>query len=372
MSNRFPNAPDIHTADSMRRRIRGRGAGENPAGRFESMNVKIDEDAWIDPEDYQEEGKQIRTEVFRDATRSVISKNDSPDVGMDASVNPYRGCEHGCIYCFARPGHEYLGMSAGLDFETKLFAKPDAPELLARELGAKSYVPHTIMFSGNTDCYQPLERHMKITRACMDVCADFRQPVVIVTKNQLVTRDIDIFKRMAEYDCIAVKLSITSLDGSIARVMEPRASQPKLRLRAVEALARAGIPVGIMIGPVVPGLTDHEIPGILEAAANAGAKDAHYTMLRLPYGVKDLFQTWLGDHFPDRKDKVLNRIREIRGGKLNNAEFGERMRGQGFFAEQVAQIFAMHIKKQGLNKKRFQLSAAHFKRDAHDAQLSFF
>ena len=213
---------------------------------------------------------------------------------------------------------------------------------------------------------------MKITRACMDVCADFRQPVVIVTKNQLVTRDIDIFKRMAEHNCISIKLSITSLDGSLARVMEPRASQPRLRLRAVEALAKSGIPVGIMIGPVLPGLTEHEIPGILEAAANAGAWDAHYTMLRLPYGVKDLFQTWLDDHFPDRKDKILNRIREIRGGKLNNAEFGERMRGQGFYAEQVAQIFALNKKKFGLDKKHIRLSADHFKRDAHSAQMSLF
>ncbi|HEY8963046.1 MAG TPA: PA0069 family radical SAM protein [Alphaproteobacteria bacterium] len=363
---------DNYQPDPMRHRIRGRGAGENPAGRFEKLTPKIDEDAWIDPEDYLCEGKQIQTQVFRDATRSVITSNDSPDVGMESSVNPYRGCEHGCIYCFARPGHEYLGMSAGIDFETKIFAKPEAPALLAKEFSAKSYVPRTIMFSGNTDCYQPLERHMKITRRCMDVCADFRNPVVIVTKNQLVTRDIDIFKRMAEYHCIGIKLSITSLDGSLARVMEPRASQPKLRLRAVEALASAGIPVGIMIGPVLPGLTDHEIPAILEAAANAGAQDAHYTMLRLPYGVKDLFQTWLDDHFPDKKDKILHRLREIRGGKLNNAEFGERMRGQGFFAEQVAQMFAMHIKKFGLNKKRMALTTDYFNRDAYNAQMSLF
>lgn len=363
---------DNYIPDPMRHRIRGRGAGENPAGRFESMNVKIDEDAWIDPEDYLEEGKQIQTQVFRDATKSVISTNDSPDVGMDASVNPYRGCEHGCIYCFARPGHEYLGMSAGLDFESKIFAKPDAPALLAKEFSARNYVPTKIMFSGNTDCYQPLERHMKITRACMEVCADFRNPVVIVTKNQLVTRDIDIFKRMAEFDCIGVMLSITTLDSQLARVMEPRASQPRLRLRAVEALASAGIPVGVMIGPVLPGLTEHEIPAILEAVAKAGAWNAHYTMLRLPYGVKDLFQTWLDDHFPDRKDKILHRIREMRGGKLYHAEFGERMRGQGFHAEQVAQIFAMTKKKLGLGQRGFNLSTDHFKRDAHAAQLSFF
>jgi DNA repair photolyase len=343
---------------------RGRGAIDNPAGRFERMDFEADGDALdalLTP-DEAEYGCQRKTEVFKDTSKSIVTTNDSPDVGMEASVNPYRGCEHGCIYCYARPTHEYLGMSAGLDFETKIFAKPDAAKLLRDKLTAPSWQPKVLMLSGVTDCYQPLERKMELTRSCMKVLAEFRNPAALVTKNHLVTRDVDIFAKMAEYDCIGANLSITTLDPHLARIMEPRASQPKLRLKAVETLAKAGIPVGIMIGPVLPGLTDSEIPAILKSAADAGAVSAHYTMLRLPYGVKDLFQSWLEQHFPDKAQKVLNRVRDVRGGKLNNAQFGSRMVGEGIYAQQVAQMMRLYKKRYGLDQNKRRLSTAHFRR----------
>jgi DNA repair photolyase len=290
---------------------------------------------------------------------------------MEASVNPYRGCEHGCIYCFARPTHEYLGLSSGLDFETKIYMKPRAPELLAEKLSLKSWEPKVLMLSGVTDCYQPLEKKMRITRGCFEVLRDFRNPAAIVTKNALVARDGDIFEEMAAYDCISVNLSVTTLDGHLSRIMEPRASQPHLRLHAIEALSKRGVPVGVMIGPVVPGLTDHEIPAILKACADAGAVGANYTMLRLPYGVKDLFSTWLEQHFPEKKDKVLGHVRGVRDGKLNSAAFGERMRGTGVYAAQIADIFALYKKKYGLNKRK-SLTTEHFRRDARGGQMSLF
>lgn len=349
---------------------RGRGALENPSGRFEPSVRLVDEDAYLDPEEDLGEAKQVETQVFIDSTKSIVSVNDSPDA-PEASVNPYRGCEHGCIYCFARPGHEYLGMSLGLDFETKIFAKPEAPRLLAETFSKKTYVPRTIMMSGNTDCYQPLERKMKITRGCMEVYRDFRHPVVIVTKNHLVTRDIDILAEMAQHDCIAVYLSVTTLDAKLARQMEPRASTPGMRLRAIEALAKAGVPVGTMVGPIVPGLTDHETPAILKAVADAGARSAGYTIMRLPYGVKDLFQTWVHEHYPDRAERVLSRIRDMRDGKLNDAEFGTRMRGTGPFADQIGQMFTTYKKKYNLTRSP-SLTAMHFDRDARNAQGSLF
>lgn len=351
--------------------VRGRGALDNPSGRFERVAQSIDEHAWFDEEEARC-GKQVRTQVFKDTSRSIVATNDSPDIGMEATVNPYRGCEHGCIYCYARPGHEYFGLSAGLDFETKIFVKEDAPRLLAQKLSSKNWQPQVVTLSGVTDCYQPLERSMKITRGCLEVLRDFRNPAVIITKNNLVTRDIDVLAEMAAYECISVNLSVTTLDGGLARIMEPRTSQPAMRLRAIEALAKAGIPVGVMIGPVLPGLTEHEIPAILKAVAGAGATRAHYTMLRLPYGVKDLFVDWLDEHFPDRKEKILNRLRSMRNGKLYDAEFGTRMRGTGFYADQIAQIFNASKKRYGLDAPRKPLSTAHFRRDAHDAQQSLF
>lgn len=354
--------------------IRGRGARENPTSRFDQQSYVTEQEdyqALAEQEDITD-GIQKQTCVHMDTAKSVISMNDSPDVGMEASVNPYRGCEHGCIYCYARPTHEYLGLSAGVDFETQIYAKPNAAELLAKELSSKNWKPKVFMLSGVTDCYQPTERKMKLTRACLEVLNEFRNPASIVTKNHLVTRDIDIFKQMNEWYGIGVLLSITTLDGHLARHMEPRASQPHMRLRAVEMLAKHDIPVGIMIGPVLPGLTDHEIPAILKAAADAGAKRAHYTMLRLPYGVKDLFQTWLRDHYPDKADKVLNHVRDTRGGKLYESEFGTRMRGAGHYADNINDIFTLYKNKYGLNRRFPSLSTAHFRRNARDKQLSLF
>lgn len=348
--------------------IRGRGALANPSGRFERLMLATEAETYnaLHEAGLEDGARQIPTQTFKDRSRSIISTNDSPDLGMDASLNPYRGCEHGCIYCYSRPTHEYFGLSAGLDFETKIFAKPDAAALLAKTLNAPSWRPRAITLSGVTDCYQPLEKTMKITRACLEVLRDFRNPAAIITKNFLVTRDADIFKEMAAFDGIHIYVSITTLDGTLARAMEPRASQPRMRLRAIESLAGQGIPVGVMIGPVLPGLTDHEIPAILEAASTAGARAASYTMLRLPHGVKDLFQAWVEKHYPDRAEKILNRLREMHGGKLYDSDFGARMRGKGVHADHVAALFALYKKRYGLNRLA-PLSIAHFRRNAHDA-----
>lgn len=362
----MPDDPDTNT-NLYRPKIRGRGALENPTSRFEKLGFSAEPD----PDDPDGESRQLKTQVFRDSSRTIISTNNSPDIGMEATINPYRGCEHGCIYCYARPTHEYLGLSAGLDFETKIFAKPEAPKLLEEKLKSPSWQPKVVTLSGVTDCYQPIERSLKITRGCLEVLADFRNPVAIITKNHMVMRDIDLFQELASYDAASVNLSITTLDSSLSRRMEPRASVPAMRLKAIEALAKAGVPVGIMIGPVLPGLTEHEIPAILESVASAGAQSAHYTMLRLPYGVKDLFRTWLEEHYPDRAAKVLNRVREMRDGQLNDSEFGTRMTGTGFYADQIARIFDLYKKRYHLNR-RHSLSTTSFRRNARDPQLSFF
>lgn len=356
----------MQTNNSPPNNLRGRGALANPTGRFERLRVQSDP---VEPLDDDDAPRPPKTEVFADRSKSIISTNDSPDIGMEATLNPYRGCEHGCIYCFARPTHEYFGLSAGLDFETKIFAKPDAPRLLEEKLKSPGWQPRVIFLSGVTDPYQPLERKMEITRQCLAVLADFCNPVSFITKNHLVTRDIDLLSRLAAHQAAQVNMSITTLDRKLARAMEPRASTPERRLQAIEQLAAAGIPVNVMLGPVVPGLTDHEIPAILDAAAKAGATSAGYTMLRLPYGVKDLFVEWLQAHYPDRAQKVIHRIQSIRDGKLYNSEFGSRMRGEGFFADQIAQLFALSKKRAGLTA-RHQLSVASFRRDARNAQLS--
>jgi len=340
-------------------KIRGRGTAWNPPNRFEPIDFVPDWDV-LDPD---EPGP--RTQFLRDASKSIISRNDSPDIPFTASVNPYRGCEHGCIYCFARPTHEYLGFSPGLDFETKILVKEDAPALLRRELASARWEPQTIAMSGITDCYQPIERKLRITRGVLEVLAEFRNPVSIVTKNHLVTRDIDLLGEMAAIDAAQVNYSVTSLDEKLQRVMEPRTSTPKRRLEAIEALAKAGVPVRVLVAPVVPGLTDHEMPAILRAVADAGATAASFIPLRLPYAIKDLFEQWLEAHFPDRKDKVLNRIREIRGGKLNDPNFGTRMQGQGIFAEQMRILFDAAARKAGLDKKLPELTTEHFRRP-HD------
>ncbi|HST61668.1 MAG TPA: PA0069 family radical SAM protein, partial [Longimicrobium sp.] len=305
--------------------LRGRGAPQNPKNRFVDAEYVADGD-WLDT--LGDDEPDPRTEFLRDHTRGIISRNDSPDIPFETSVNPYRGCEHGCIYCFARPTHEYLGFSAGLDFETRILVKHEAPELLRKELASPRWTGQPIAMSGVTDPYQPVERRLEITRRCLEVLAEFRNPVAMVTKNHLVTRDIDLLGELAAHGAAIVNISITTLNEKLQRVMEPRASTPARRLDAVRKLTAAGIPVRVLAAPVVPGLTDHEMPAILAAAAEAGASAASYIPLRLPHGLKGLFEEWLETHFPDRKDKVLNRIREMRGGKLYDSEWGTRMRGE--------------------------------------------
>lgn len=335
---------------------RGRGAALNPPNRFVQIEY-IPAGEERDPDD-----PGPRTQILRDATRTIIARNDSPDVGFESSINPYRGCEHGCAYCFARPFHEYLGFSAGLDFETKILAKLDAAELLRRELMKPSWEPKPIAMSGVTDPYQPAERRLRITRRCLAVLAEFRNPVIMITKNYLVTRDIDHLSELAAHGAASVNLSITTLDPKLQRAMEPRASTPARRLKAVEALAKAGIPVGVMVAPIVPGLTDSEMPAILQAAADAGATGAGYVMLRLPHGVKELFEDWLGREFPDRKERVLNRVRDMRGGLLYDSQWFKRAHGEGQYAEQIGALFEQTKRRLGLDKPRPEISTAAFRR----------
>lgn len=333
-----------------------RGAAGNPTNRFEQIHLERDVE-WNPEDDHL-----LRTQFLVDHSATIIAYNDSPDIGFNASVNPYRGCEHGCIYCYARPTHEYLGFSSGLDFESKIMVKVNAAELLRTELSKPKWKPQSLAMSGVTDCYQPVERKLKITRSCLDVLAECRNPVGIVTKNALVTRDIDVLQELARYNCVAVFISLTSLDADLRRVMEPRTASPRDRLDTIHRLSSAGIPVGVMTAPIIPGLNDHEIPQLLKAAAEAGARTAGYVVLRLPYQQKELFEDWLTRHFPDRKEKVLNRIRAIRGGKLYNAEFGKRMSGEGIFAEQIEQLFNVASHKYGFNRERVHLTTEHFRR----------
>jgi DNA repair photolyase len=340
-----------------RRSIVGRGAAGNPKNRFERIEVEPD------PGEIKGDEPRPETVYLRDHSRSIIARNDSPDIGFDASINPYRGCSHGCAYCYARPTHEYLGLSAGLDFESKILVKQDAPELLRKELSSPRWNPLVLSMSGVTDPYQPVERRLRITRRCLEVLAEFRNPVVIVTKNHLVTRDVDLLSELARHDAAAVAVSLTTLDDDLRRIMEPRTSRPARRLAAVERLAASGIPVGVMTAPVIPGLNDHELPALLSVAAEAGASFAAYVPVRLPYAVRPLFEDWLTRHFPERKVKVLNRIRSMRGGELNDARFGSRMRGEGLFAEHIAQLFSISCRRAGMGEGRFpKLSTAAFRR----------
>lgn len=346
--------------------VHGRGASYNPANRFEP--IEVERDGWHDPDD-----PAPRTRLLRDSSRSIIARNDSPDVGFEASLNPYRGCEHGCIYCYARPTHEYFGLSAGLDFETQIFVKEDAPTLLRAELESSRWTPQTLVMSGVTDPYQPAERRLRITRRCLEVLLEFRNPVAIITKSHLVTRDIDLLSELAGYRAASVSLSITTLDHELQRKMEPRAASPQRRLDAVARLAAAKIPVSVNVAPVIPGLTDHEIPRILEAAADAGAGGAGYIMLRLPHGVASLFERWLEQHFPERRAKVLNRMRALRGGELYESRFGVRMRGRGPFARGVGRLFEVSRRRYGLDGERRPLSADSFRRPTRvGGQLALF
>ena len=345
--------------------LHGRGSSSNPKNRFETIE-RVPE-----PAEDGDDHSSPDTQFFSDSSKSIIAYNDSPDVGFDASVNPYRGCEHGCVYCYARPSHEYLGFSSGLDFETKIMVKDDAPELLRKELSSPKWKPQLVALSGNTDCYQPVEKQKQLTRRCLEVLLEFRNPVVIITKNHLVSRDADILAELARFDCIAVTLSLTTLDHKLSSLLEPRASRPARRLAAIAKLADAGVPVGYLQAPMIPGLTDSEAPAIGVAAARAGATFSGYVALRLPFAVKDLFEQWLEQHYPDKKTKILNRVREIRGGKLNDPNFKSRMRGEGIFAAQMAELFQLARKKSGIRERWPKLTTEHFRR-AEKNQFSLF
>jgi DNA repair photolyase len=345
--------------------VRGRGASVNPPNRFERIAYERDGDC------AEPDGPGPATQFFKDTARTIVTTNNSPDVGFETSINTYRGCEHGCAYCYARPTHEFLGLSAGLDFETKIFVKEDAPELLRRELSSARWQPRVLALSGVTDPYQPVERRMRLTRRLLEVLLEFRNPVAIVTKNHLVARDADLLAELARHQAAVVFLSITTLDGDLARVLEPRASQPSGRLAALAELSRAGVPTGVMVAPVIPGLTEHEMPAVLIAAAKAGASWAGYTLLRLPGAVEPLFADWLSRHAPTRKKKVLGRIRSVRAGRLNDARFGSRMRGEGLLAEQIARLFRTARQRAGLNQREIHLSTTAFRRPGGTQALLF-
>jgi DNA repair photolyase len=340
---------------------RGRGTGLDPSNRFTRLEIEIDGDELDHRRRSGEAGDALPTRYLRDTSRRVISTNDSPDVGFDASLNPYRGCEHGCSYCYARPTHEYLGLSAGLDFERVIMVKEDAPELLAAELAAASWTPKTVMLSGVTDPYQPIERRLGITRRCLEVLAAHRNPVSVITKNALVLRDLDVLRVLARYGAARATLSVTTLDEELRSVLEPRTSTAARRLAAVRALSGAGVPVTVNVAPIIPGLNDYEIPAILEAAAAAGAHGASHTVLRLPGAVAEVFTTWLRRHRPERAERVLARVREARGGRLSDARFGHRMRGQGPYAEGIRQLFDSQRRRVGLEREVSPLDSSHFR-----------
>jgi DNA repair photolyase len=335
-------------------RLPGRGTGENPENRYEQLYLERDPETG--------EATAAPTVFYRDASRSALAENESPDVGFRFSLNPYRGCEHGCIYCYARPSHEYLSFSAGLDFEQRIMVKEDAPQLLRQTFLSPRWQPQTVALSGNTDCYQPVERRLHLTRRCLEVFREFMNPVSIVTKSALVTRDIDLLTELAGHGAAHVLVSLTSLDGELARRMEPRAAVPDKRLEVIRALNAAGVPVGVMVAPVIPGLNDEEIPRILRAAATVGARSASWVLLRLPPPVDALFANWLEEHFPARRDRVLGRIRDCRGGRLNDARFGHRMRGGGAYAEQIRALFRTAARRHGLDQPLPALNASAFRR----------
>lgn len=345
--------------------IHGRGAAHNPENRFHSTHLEYE------PDEVTGRLNRPKTVLIPDHTTQIISRNNSPDIPFNVSVNPYRGCEHGCVYCYARPSHEFLGMSAGLDFESKIVVKYNASKLLKQELAKPSWKPQTLVMSGITDPYQPIEKKLEITRECINVLSDCLHPLVIITKNYLVTRDIDLLAKLAEKNAVKVALSVTSLDESITASMEPRTSRPRKRIQAVRELSEAGIPVHVNIAPVIPGLTDDEIVPIMRKVAEAGAKSVSIVNLRLPGVVREMFIKWLEDHHPNRKNKVLNRLRSLKNGKLNRWEFGERFRVDGPYGEQMKQIVHIHAKKLGLNIESNFLSTEHFRRPVID-QLNLF
>ncbi|KPQ09176.1 MAG: radical SAM family enzyme [Saliniramus fredricksonii] len=349
---------------------RGRGALTNETGRFERVTRETFDDSW----DIPEEVAPLRTEVTHERPRTIITRNASPDLGFDRSVNPYRGCEHGCFYCFARPSHAYQGLSAGLDFETRLFAKPDAPALLERELAARGYSPRTIAIGTNTDPYQPIEKRMKITRGILEVLARTRHPVGIVTKSGLVTRDLDILGPMAEQGLVKVAISLTTLDPRLSRKMEPRAAAPGVRLETIRRLRAEGIPVSVLVAPVVPAINDHEIERLLDAAYEAGAREAGYVMLRLPHEVKALARDWLAEHFPQRAQHVMSLVQDMQGGKDYDSRWGVRQSGTGPIAWAIGRRFEIAANRLGFNAERVRLRTDLFCKPARSApgQLALF
>ena len=361
------------SADKLRREPgnlnRGRAATLNPSSRFDQHSRHVFDDGW----QTLDELPPFKTSVQVEKPKTVIAKNDSPDIHFDRSINPYRGCEHGCIYCFARPSHSYMGLSSGLDFETTLFAKPDAARLLRQELSKKNYKPRMLAIGTNTDPYQPIEKQWRITREILEVLEETNHPVGIVTKSALVTRDIDILSRMASKGLAKVAISITSLDRRLARAMEPRAATPGLRLKAVRELSAAGIPTSVMVAPVIPALNDHEMERILDSAKAAGAQEAGFILLRLPREVSPLFRDWLLQHYPDRYRHVMNLLRAMRGGKDYDAEFGKRLRGDGPYAWQIGRRFEIACRKYELNETKHRLDLTQFVRPVVDQpQLSLF
>jgi DNA repair photolyase len=350
-------------------RRHGRGAQSNAVGRYEPLARIAFDDGWRS----LDELPPFKTTVTVDATRKIITRNESPDIGFDRSINPYRGCEHGCIYCFARPTHAYLGMSPGLDFESKLFVKPEAAELLEKELASPNYSPKVIAIGTNTDPYQPIERRYKVMRRILEVLDRAGHPVGIVTKSALVLRDLDILARMAERKLAKVALSVTTLDPDLARRMEPRAATPMRRLETLRRLAQAGVPTTVMVAPIIPALNDMEIERILDAAQAAGVREAGYVLLRLPLEVRDLFNEWLKANYPDRAAHVFKLIRDMRGGKDYDSTWGRRMKGTGPYAWMIGRRFEMACEKRGLNKAKYQLSTEHFRHPKKDAaQMSLF
>ncbi len=332
---------------------KGRGAAINPDQRFASLHVAYDEG---------EAPARVATQFFRDHSSSIISRNNSPDLSFDASLNPYRGCEHGCAYCYARPTHEYLGFSPGYDFESKIMVKHEAAALLRAEFAKPSYKPVKLACSGVTDPYQPVEKKLQITRQCLEVMVECRNPVIFITKNHLITRDIDLMVQLAEHQAVAAYISITTLDPKLAHKLEPRASSPAQRLDAIRQLRAAGIPVGVSLSPVIPAINDEEIPAILQAAAEAGAQFAGSIVVRLPFAVKEVFTAWLEEHYPDRKDKVLGRIREMQGPTLSHKDFGTRFKGEGIWAEQIAAMFKVCQNRSGLAGGRPDVRTDAFRR----------
>lgn len=346
--------------------IKGRGTGLNPDNRFVKVKLEILDEYLEHTKDDEE---RPVTQFLNDVSKSILSKNDSPDLGFSYSINPYRGCEHGCVYCYARPMHEYLGFSSGLDFETKIMVKKDAPELLEKGFQSKSYTPQVIILSGNTDCYQPIEKKLQISRRLLKVFLKYKNPVGIITKNSLIERDLDILIELNKLSLVGVTISIPTLNKEIASVMEPRTSTPSRRLQTVENLSKAGIYVNVNIAPVVPGLTDDTIPFVIKSAADAGAKSVARVILRLPWQNKELFVNWVHKNFPERANKILNRIKSLRDGELYNSDWGTRMRGEGEWAETVKQIFRINCEKYNLNKENPGLRTDLFDRNPEQEKL---